>query len=155
MRSGIWRQIKVRWKRRGYLRRWVRLRVVLLRGEDVDERDFIWWRQVKEDNQETSAMERKIGDLEEQVGRLKEVASGLDMELDSQQGTTIPFHSYQSRANIFDGIGEKNAKYEELLKRDRDMQTFIDAFDDKKAEAEKRNAEMEKSITVTLDKIRV
>jgi intraflagellar transport protein 74 len=45
--------------------------------------------QVKEDNQETSAMERKMGEMEEQVQRYKEQLSQLEMELDSGQGRRI------------------------------------------------------------------
>ncbi|KAJ3196942.1 Intraflagellar transport protein 74 [Irineochytrium annulatum] len=92
--------------------------------------------QVKEDNQETSAMERKITELEEQSLRLKEMISQLDMDADSNQG-------------------ERNSKYEELLKRDKEMQAFINAFDDKKKEAVDRNALAEKNIVSLLDKIKV
>jgi DNA-binding protein YbaB len=41
---------------------------------------------VKEDNQETSAMERKITELEEQSQRMKEALSQLDIEIESGQG---------------------------------------------------------------------
>ncbi|KAJ3038636.1 Intraflagellar transport protein 74 [Rhizophlyctis rosea] len=91
--------------------------------------------QVKEDNQETSAMERKIAETEEQIMRTKEEISQLDMEMDSQQG-------------------EKNAKYEELLKRDKDMQAFIDAFDQKFKEGSERNTETEKGIVGLLERIK-
>ncbi|KND00683.1 uncharacterized protein SPPG_03805 [Spizellomyces punctatus DAOM BR117] len=91
--------------------------------------------QVKEDNQETSAMERKILEFEEQAQKMKEQLSELDMEIDSNQA-------------------EKNAKYEELLKRDRDMQNFIDNFEDRKKDAEERNSQTEKNIVTLLDHIR-
>ncbi|KAJ3020606.1 Intraflagellar transport protein 74 [Thoreauomyces humboldtii] len=92
--------------------------------------------QVKEANQETSGMERKIAELDEHAQKLKEQLSGLDMELDS-------------------GQVEKNAKYEELLKRDRDMETFIQSFDKRKSDAIERNATIENKIVAMLDRMRV
>lgn len=91
--------------------------------------------QVKEDNQETSAMERKIGELEEQSQRLKEALSQLEIELES-------------------GLGDKNSKYEELVKRDKDMQSFLDKFEERKADALHRNAQTEQSIVALLDRIK-
>ena len=41
--------------------------------------------QVKEDNQETSAMERKIVELEEQASRLKDEIAQMDLD-DGNQG---------------------------------------------------------------------
>lgn len=52
-------------------------------------------------------------------------------------------------------LAEKNAKYEELLKRDRDMQTFIDSFENRKSEAEEKNAAIERHIVEILDHMRV
>ncbi|KAI8813561.1 hypothetical protein BJ742DRAFT_434024 [Cladochytrium replicatum] len=80
-------------------------------------------------------MERKIVELEDEATKLKGQISQLDIELDSQQG-------------------EKNAKYEELLKRDREMQSFLENFETKKREAHDRNAALEKSIVDLLDRIR-
>ncbi|KAJ3040027.1 Intraflagellar transport protein 74 [Rhizophlyctis rosea] len=91
--------------------------------------------QVKEDNQETSAMERKITESEDQLHRMREEISSIDMEMDSQQG-------------------EKNAKYEELVKRDRDMQGFIDAFDGKWREGLVRNEGSEKRVVDLLERIK-
>ncbi|KAJ3334231.1 Intraflagellar transport protein 74 [Blyttiomyces sp. JEL0837] len=92
--------------------------------------------QVKEDNQETSAMERRISELEEQAQRIKEALSQLDLELDS-------------------GQADKNNKYEELLKRDKEMQQFIETFDERKTDALQRNKETERKIVSLLDRIKV
>ncbi|KAI9364869.1 hypothetical protein DFJ73DRAFT_353466 [Zopfochytrium polystomum] len=81
-------------------------------------------------------MERKIAEYEEQVQRVSEALSQLEMEIDS-------------------GNGDRNSKYEELLKRDKDMQTFLDKFEEKKAEALQRNSQAEAAIVSYLDKIRV
>ncbi|KAJ3108463.1 Intraflagellar transport protein 74 [Phlyctochytrium planicorne] len=91
--------------------------------------------QVKEDNQETSAMERKLAEMEEQATKLGETLSQLDIELDSQ-------HS------------DRNNKYEELLKRDKEMQNFIDSFDERKKEFADRNSAVERSIVTLLDRIK-
>ncbi|KAJ3121351.1 Intraflagellar transport protein 74 [Nowakowskiella sp. JEL0407] len=92
--------------------------------------------QVKEDNAESAGMDRKVLELEEQATRLKEQISQLDIELDSQNG-------------------EKNAKYEELLKRDKEMQAFIEQFDQKKKESLDKSRSTEKAIVDLLDKIRI
>ncbi|KAI9327036.1 hypothetical protein BDR26DRAFT_103857 [Obelidium mucronatum] len=92
--------------------------------------------QVKEDNQETSAMERKIAELEEQAHRLKEGLSQIDMDTDTG------------------GHGDKSGKYEELVKKDREMTTFLDNFDDRKADSIKKNQEIEKDIVQLLHRIK-
>ncbi|KAJ3147741.1 Intraflagellar transport protein 74 [Geranomyces variabilis] len=106
-----------------------------LEGESGPQEKSRLLQQVKEANQETSGMERKILELEDQAAKLKETVSGLDMELDSNQA-------------------EKNAKYEELLKRDRDMQAFLDSFEKRKADAEERNTGVEQTIVELLERMR-
>ncbi|KAJ3017081.1 UNVERIFIED_CONTAM: Intraflagellar transport protein 74 [Siphonaria sp. JEL0065] len=93
--------------------------------------------QVKEDNQETSAMERKIAELEEHAHRLKEGLSQIDMDTDTG------------------GAGsDKSGKYEELVKKDKEMTVFLDNFDDRKTDAVKRNQEIEKDIVQLLHRIK-
>ncbi|KAJ3299109.1 Intraflagellar transport protein 74 [Rhizoclosmatium sp. JEL0117] len=91
--------------------------------------------QVKEDNQETSAMERKIAELEDQAHKLKETLSQIDMDTDA-------------------GQGDRTGKYEELVKKDREMQVFLDNFDDRKEEAARRNHEIERDIVQLLHRIK-
>ncbi|KAJ3212909.1 Intraflagellar transport protein 74, partial [Clydaea vesicula] len=93
--------------------------------------------QVKEDNAETALMERKIVELEEQSKKLKEQLAQLDIELDSGHQT------------------EKNSKFEELLKRDKDMQAFIDGFELKKNENIENTIIVEKNIVAALDRLKV
>ena len=95
--------------------------------------------QVKEDNLETVAMDRKITDLEEESKKLKETIAQYDMDLDNTGGQQ----------------SEKNAKFEELIRRDREMQAFIDSFDTKMQENIERNSSMEKSIIGIMEKIKV
>ncbi|ORX78597.1 hypothetical protein BCR32DRAFT_294935 [Anaeromyces robustus] len=91
-------------------------------------------KKVKEDNVEISGMERKITDLEEQIFKCKERLSQLDMDIDPHQG-------------------EKNSKYEELLKRDKDMQAFIDSFDYKKNEIVEKSTQLQTQIVESLEKL--
>lgn len=91
---------------------------------------------VKEDNAEISGMERKINELEESMSKMKEKISQIDVDLES-------------------GSSEKNAKYEELLKRDKEMTAFLDKFEDKKTESLARNALTERTILDTMESIRV
>ncbi|KAJ3090365.1 Intraflagellar transport protein 74 [Quaeritorhiza haematococci] len=90
---------------------------------------------IKKDGQEVSTMERQISELEDKSRRLKDQLAHLETETEPQQ------HS------------EKNAKYEELVKRDKDMQAFIDVFDDKKRDAVERNTATERNIVALLEKI--
>lgn len=92
-------------------------------------------KKVKEDNQEISGMERRIGELDDDCRRMKEQIMAMDGELESSQG-------------------ERNAKYEELLKRDKEMQSFLDSFEERKAEALRQNAECEQTIVSLLDAIK-
>ncbi|KAJ1336333.1 hypothetical protein BSLG_007117 [Batrachochytrium salamandrivorans] len=91
--------------------------------------------QVREDNLETSGMDRRILELEDQIHKLHEQISQADTELDPAQE-------------------ERNAKYEELLKRDRDMQTFLDSFDERRHERMEKNREAEAGIVHLLERIR-
>ena len=107
--------------------------------------------QVKEDNLETSAMEKKIQEIEEKCKILKVENAQLNVELESGQ-SGIHIYTYKDFTNV---IADKNAKYEELLKRDKDMQTFLDAFEKKKKEYGERNFNIERNIENLLEKIRV
>jgi intraflagellar transport protein 74 len=98
-----------------------------------EEREHLL-QKVKEDNVEISGMERKITELEEQIFKCKERLSQLDMDMDHHQG-------------------EKNSKYEELLKRDKDMQAFIDSFDTKKNEIVEKSTQYQTQIVDSLEKL--
>ncbi|KAJ3320564.1 Intraflagellar transport protein 74 [Boothiomyces sp. JEL0866] len=89
--------------------------------------------QVKSDNLETSGMERKLQEMEEEIRVLKEKLS--------QDNVQDP------------GQAEKLAKYEELLKKDEEMQQFLNSFDSKKQEAFSRNESTESNILDLLHRI--
>lgn len=94
--------------------------------------------QVKEDNLETVAMERKIADLEEESRKLKEALTSFDMETATGQPKD-----------------EKNAKFEELVRRDKDMQVFIDSYESKMIESKEKNENAEKNIVQIMERIKV
>ena len=50
-------------------------------------------------------------------------------------------------------VAERNAKYEELMNRDREMQDFLDKFDEKRYENLTRNAELERNIEELLHRL--
>lgn len=93
---------------------------------------------VKENNQEIVAMEQKISDLEEDSRKLKEESATLSADTDTDKPKE-----------------ERNAKFEELVKRDHDMQQFLDSYDSKMSECREKNQEVEKSIVQTLGRIKV
>ncbi|KAL3901129.1 MAG: hypothetical protein SGCHY_000849 [Lobulomycetales sp.] len=93
--------------------------------------------QVKENNQEIVAMEQKISDLEEDSRKLKEESATLSADTDTDKPKE-----------------ERNAKFEELVKRDHDMQQFLDSYDSKMSECREKNQEVEKSIVQTLGRIK-
>ncbi|TPX34377.1 hypothetical protein SmJEL517_g02996 [Synchytrium microbalum] len=94
---------------------------------------------VKEDNQEIATMERRIADLEDRKNRLLTDIEKLAENADPEESS---------------GSGEKSAKYEELVKRDREMQTFLDAFDANWRESNDKNSLTEKKIVTLLDRLR-
>ncbi|EGF76616.1 hypothetical protein BATDEDRAFT_92593 [Batrachochytrium dendrobatidis JAM81] len=91
--------------------------------------------QVREDNLETSGMDRKILELDDQVHKLRDQILQADAELD-------PAHE------------ERNAKYEELLKRDREMQLFLDSFDEKRHKCVEKAQDAEATIVTLLKNIK-
>jgi len=50
---------------------------------------------------------------------------------------------------------ENNSKYEELLKKDIDMQTFMDSFDTKKDEIVGKTTQLQSQIMDSLEKLSV
>ena len=89
--------------------------------------------QVKNDNLETSAMERKIADYEVKIAQLTKDTS-LDTESDPAQV-------------------EKQAKFDELVQREKEMQEFMDSFPLTKNEISEQILSTETEITDLLTKI--
>lgn len=92
--------------------------------------------QVKNDNLETSGMERKISETQAQIKLLKEQIATAGGELDA-------------------AAAEKQAKFDELVKKDAEMQEFLDSFDAKKAEISDQSFQAEQQIVELLQKIEV
>ena len=98
--------------------------------------------QVKEDNIEIIAMESKITELEAQSVKLTDQIKQMEKELDSSKQSGI-LYTYT----------EKNSKFEELLRRDKEMTLFLDNFESRMAESTNRNTETQESIVSLLQKI--
>jgi intraflagellar transport protein 74 len=92
--------------------------------------------QVKNDNLETSGMERKISEIQSQLKTIKEKIAVTGGELDAAEA-------------------EKQAKFEELIKKDAEMQEFLDIFDTKKDEIREQTLASEQFIVGLLQKIEV
>lgn len=88
--------------------------------------------QVKDDNQEIAVMERKIQDMQTQMKSLQET-------LGQQQ-------QFSEEASLAESK-EKIDKIEELLRRDSDIQSFLDVYDEKKKQLETRISASEKTIS--------
>eukprot|EP01135_Chromosphaera_perkinsii_P003353 Nk52_evm53s240 gene=Nk52_evmTU53s240 len=71
--------------------------------------------QVKQDNQEIAGMERRLGEMNENIRLTNEQLEKVTSDLEDYQG-------------------ERNAKYQELVKRDQEMDQFLNTFDATKAQ---------------------
>ena len=90
---------------------------------------------LQEDVAEIATMEKKMTEIEENNRRLIEQIESLSQTLQEQEGKIIIVNFLDPTiANKLSHTGERNAKYEELLKRDQDMQIFLEVFDSKKQE---------------------
>ncbi|KAJ3336640.1 Intraflagellar transport protein 74, partial [Kappamyces sp. JEL0680] len=90
--------------------------------------------QVKNDNLETSGMERRIADMEGEIKNLREQLAAIGGEMDAAQA-------------------DKQAKFDELVKKDEEMQQFLDAFEGKKLELSNASLQAEGEITEALQRI--
>lgn len=91
--------------------------------------------QVKNDNLETGGMDRKISEMEAAIKSLKELI-GISEEVDPD-------------------LVEKQGKYDELVKKDGEMQEFLDVFEERRVEMERQSLAAEVEITEILAKIQV
>ncbi|XP_064147889.1 intraflagellar transport protein 74 homolog isoform X1 [Loxodonta africana] len=87
---------------------------------------------VKEDNQEIASMERQLTDIKEKINQFNEEIRQLDMDLEEHQG-------------------EMNQKYKELKKREENMDTFIETFEETKNQELERKAQIEANIVALLE----
>ncbi|XP_015705387.1 intraflagellar transport protein 74 homolog isoform X1 [Coturnix japonica] len=89
-------------------------------------------KQVKEDNQEIASMERLLAEVRKKTNHFKKVIQQLDMDLEKHQG-------------------EENWKYEELKKREVNIDNFLETFEELKAQELERKAQKEASIIALLE----
>uniref|UniRef100_G3T996 Intraflagellar transport 74 n=1 Tax=Loxodonta africana TaxID=9785 RepID=G3T996_LOXAF len=100
-------------------------------GSPMEERERLL-KQVKEDNQEIASMERQLTDIKEKINQFNEEIRQLDMDLEEHQG-------------------EMNQKYKELKKREENMDTFIETFEETKNQELERKAQIEANIVALLE----
>nr|KAF6484936.1 intraflagellar transport 74 [Rousettus aegyptiacus] len=105
-------------------------------GSPMEERERLL-KQVKEDNQEIASMERhnifnRLTDMKEKINQFNEEIRQLDMDLEEHQG-------------------EMNQKYKELKKREENMDTFIETFEETKNQELERKAQIEANIVALLE----
>lgn len=103
--------------------------------ENSPDQKEVLLQKVKEDNQEISTMERRINELDQEMKKLREQISNIDSELVDQKD-------------------EKAAKFEELVKRDNEMQEYLDSHDEKYNSATNSIQETEKQIAESMEQIK-
>ncbi|KAJ3342488.1 Intraflagellar transport protein 74 [Gonapodya sp. JEL0774] len=89
--------------------------------------------EMKRANQEAAAMERRIGEVEEEIRHMKEKLDGM------KEGA--------------EGEVDRRSKFAELARRDRDMTSFLESYDRRIQEARDRIVELEREICEHLEKI--
>ncbi|XP_049275459.1 intraflagellar transport protein 74 homolog isoform X2 [Rhipicephalus sanguineus] len=101
------------------------------RGTPAQERERLL-AQVKEDNSELSSMERQASEARERLGKLQEELAQLDQELEEHNG-------------------ERQAKYQELRKREETMDAFLDSFEEARQDEHKRQEKLQGEIVQLLE----
>ncbi|KAL1429082.1 hypothetical protein MTO96_016813 [Rhipicephalus appendiculatus] len=96
------------------------------RGTPAQERERLL-AQVKEDNSELSSMERQASEARERLGKLQEELAQLDQELEEHNG-------------------ERQAKYQELRKREETMDAFLESFEEARQDEHKRQEKLQGEI---------
>ncbi|CAH1779959.1 unnamed protein product [Owenia fusiformis] len=100
-------------------------------GTPEEERERLL-KQVKEDNQEMSSMDRQCNEIREKVSNLQEEIRQLDMDIEENQG-------------------ERNQKYKELKKREETMTEFLESFDQSKNQELERKGQLQLNIVALLE----
>jgi intraflagellar transport protein 74 len=88
-------------------------------------------KQVKEDNQEISSLEKKIQELHEKLDKLHDSVHQLDVELEEHQS-------------------ERSVKYKELKKKEAGIKEFLDGFDSSLSSEEAKRKELEETVVQQL-----
>ncbi|XP_041915838.1 intraflagellar transport protein 74 homolog [Alosa sapidissima] len=100
-------------------------------GSPQEERERLL-KQVKEDNQEIASMERQLTEMREKISQVTEEMRQLDNDLEESQG-------------------ERSQKYKELKKKEETMNSFLETYDEVKAQELERHQQTQASITALLE----
>ncbi|XP_038625810.1 intraflagellar transport protein 74 homolog [Tachyglossus aculeatus] len=100
-------------------------------GSPMGEREQLL-KQVKDDNQEILLMERQLADIKETIINYSEEVRQLDMEIDEHQG-------------------EMRQKYKELKKREENMDSFLESFEEMRNQEQDRKTQIETNIVSLLE----
>ncbi|XP_072877795.1 intraflagellar transport protein 74 homolog isoform X3 [Chlorocebus sabaeus] len=138
-------------------------------GSPMEEREKLL-KQVKDDNQEIASMERQLTDIKEKINQFNEEIRQLDMDLEEhQEPRSCPGWSAVMQSWLFAALtsrnqiilppqpsecgttGEMNQKYKELKKREENMDTFIETFEETKNQELERKAQIEANIVSLLE----
>ncbi|XP_034521447.1 intraflagellar transport protein 74 homolog [Ailuropoda melanoleuca] len=127
-------------------------------GSPMEERERLL-KQVKEDNQEIASMERhnsdmrrgfmKLGNLLRYMGSLSYLIQLARYVFQLNLMTVKNMDLRREERNILPG--EMNQKYKELKKREENMDTFIETFDETKNRELERKAQIEANIVALLE----
>ena len=119
--------------------------------ESENEKDHLL-KQIKEDNHEIAVMEKKIMELEEQCESVRRLMKESDQQRQKEESSMAINTNIDAGG---DGSGNKNEKLEELIKRDREIQGFLDEFGGRKEELESQLHGYEANISNTLELLAV
>jgi len=103
------------------------------KSSPAEERERLL-RQVKEDNQETARIEKRVSEIKEKIESIQEEIRNLDMDLEEHQG-------------------ERTAKYKELKKREETMQEFLDGFEENKRSEMDQCKQLQSDVVTLLERI--
>uniref|UniRef100_A0A3B3Q397 Intraflagellar transport 74 n=1 Tax=Paramormyrops kingsleyae TaxID=1676925 RepID=A0A3B3Q397_9TELE len=100
-------------------------------GSPQEERERLL-RQVKEDNQEIASMDRQLTEIREKISQISEEMQHLHDDMEEHQG-------------------ERKQKYEELRKREENMDNFLETFEETKAQEVQRSLQVQAEIVALLE----
>ncbi|XP_066567085.1 intraflagellar transport protein 74 homolog [Amia ocellicauda] len=100
-------------------------------GSPQEERERLL-RQVKEDNQEIASMERQLTEIREKISQVNKEMQQIDNDMEEHQG-------------------ERSQKYKELKKREENMDSFFETFEETKTQEMEHKQHTETSIVALLE----
>lgn len=100
-------------------------------GSPQEERERLL-KQVKEDNQEIASMERQLTEVREKLSQVTEEMRQLDNDMEESQG-------------------ERSQKYKELKKKEETMNSFLETYDEVRAQELERHRQTQASIVALLE----